>query len=70
MRNDKNKVLVYIQLVDMSKENITVVKDTGADIIHVAEAFKTVTAYVAPAKLMALAELAVVEYIQEELMPE
>ncbi len=69
MRNEAGDVLVYIRMADTSSDNQQLLTEAGAEIINVAEDYSTVTAYVNPQNLSALADLEVVESIREEVTP-
>ena len=68
-RNDKGEVLVTVRMSDTSDANRAALQSAGATIVNVATAFHTITAYVRPDQLAALAALPTVEHIQEELSP-
>lgn len=68
-RNDKGEVLVTVRMSDTSEANRAALQAAGATIINVATAFRTVTTYVRPDQLAALAALPAVEHLQEELRP-
>lgn len=69
MRNENGDVLVVIRLADTSEATLAEVETLVASMENVAEEFNTVTAYINPAQLAALAALESVESIQEELSP-
>jgi uncharacterized repeat protein (TIGR01451 family) len=69
LQNEQGDLLVYMRLSDTSERSLQALTDAGATIVHLAEAYQTVTAYVPAARLPALADLEVVENIREELRP-
>jgi hypothetical protein len=69
LRNAQGDLLVYIRLTQISGASLKQLEEAGAVLVHVAAEQRTVTAYVAPAKLRALAEVAAVESVREELRP-
>jgi hypothetical protein len=69
LRNENGELLVYIRLVDTSESSLEMLAETGVTIVHVAEAYRTVTVYISTTQLSALAALDIVESVQEELSP-
>ena len=67
--NDQDQALVYIRVAETSDANLQALTGAGADITHVSDAYKTVTAYVAPSKLDAVSSLAFVRNISEATKP-
>ena len=68
-RNDAGELLVTVRMSDTSDANRAALEAAGATIVNVAEAFRTVTAYVRADRLAALEALPAVERVQEELRP-
>lgn len=69
VRNDKGEILVAVRASDVAQTSLDALAAAGFTSTNVAESFKTVTGYVAPSQLTALAALPIVENIQEELAP-
>ncbi len=69
VRNDKGEVLVAVRASDVAQTTLDALAAAGLTSTNVADSFKTVTGYVAPSQLSALAALPVVENVQEELAP-
>jgi hypothetical protein len=69
MKNENGELLVYIRLTDTSEANLAALAKVGAMVTHVAEAYRTVTAYIRPTQLSALAKMDIVESVQEGLRP-
>ena len=69
MKNENGELLVYIRLTDTSEANLAALAKVGAMVTHVAEAYRTVTAYIRPTQLSALAKMDIVESVQEALRP-
>ena len=67
--SDTDAVLADIRVLDISDTTLAALRAGGAEIVHVAPAYRTVTAFVQPNQLMALAALSAVENIHEELQP-
>jgi hypothetical protein len=69
IRSSEGEILVYIRLREVSATSLQALRDAGVQVTHVAEAYRTVTAYVHPGSLGALATLGDVENAQEALAP-
>jgi hypothetical protein len=69
MKNENGELLVYIRLTDTSEVNLAALAKVGATVTHVAEAYRTITAYIHPTQLSALANMDIVESVQEALTP-
>ncbi|MBI1878921.1 MAG: hypothetical protein HYR94_12010, partial [Chloroflexi bacterium] len=69
LRNEHGELLVYIRLTDVSAPHVQTLKDTGANIVHIAEEYKIITAYIRIDRLLSVAGLAAVQSVQEELKP-
>ena len=67
--NDQDQALVYIRVAETSDSNLQALTGAGADITHVSDAYRTVTAYVAPSKLKDVSSLAFVQNISEATKP-
>lgn len=67
--NEHDQLLVYIWLRSTAPADLAALTETGAVITHVADSYRTVTAYINPAQLNRLAELDIIESIQEVLSP-
>lgn len=70
LRRDKEgRILVSMRMSGLAQEQLQELREAGAVIVNVAEPYRTVTAFVQPSDLTALASLAVIESIKEELAP-
>ncbi|MBI1878922.1 MAG: hypothetical protein HYR94_12015 [Chloroflexi bacterium] len=69
LRNEQGELLVYIRLTDTSEVNLVALTEVGATVTHVAEAYRTVTAYISATQLSVLAKVNIVESVQEALSP-
>jgi len=67
--NDRNQILVYIRVAATSQASLQALQTAGASIIHVAEAYRTVTAFVDASKLQALSSLNCVIRIDDVVKP-
>jgi hypothetical protein len=70
LRNEDGEILVYIRLADVSATNLQALTDAGAKIVHTAEAYRTVTAYISFDRLVSVTSVAAVESVHEELTPQ
>jgi len=68
-RDAEGRILVSIRSTDLSANGLQVLRDAGATIVNVAEAYQQVTAFVAVADLVTFGNLAIVSNVQEELAP-
>lgn len=69
IRNQQGEVLVYIRPANIPGTSIDNLNDVGATITHKAEGYGIVTAFIAPNRLTDLAQLDVVQSVQEVLSP-
>jgi hypothetical protein len=69
LKNEAGEVLVYIRLTDTSAANLEALAKAGANIVHVAEAYRTVTAFMEVGQLTGVVELAFVESLLEVETP-
>ena len=70
LRRDKEgRILVSIRMSGLAQEQLQELRDAGAVIVNVSEAYRTVTAFMQPPDLTRLASLAAIESIKEELAP-
>lgn len=67
MRNEQGQVLVAVRVSDASVATEDVLRAAGATIVNSAPEFRTITLYISPEQLSALAALPGVENIREEL---
>jgi len=70
IKDEDGEVLVYIRINDVSAANLQAITDAGADIVHVAEEYRTITAYVGFDRLTIVAGVNAVEAVQEVLTPQ
>ncbi len=71
MRNNQGDILVNIRLDALSQDNLKTLKSLSSlSIVHTAEEFRTVTAYISTTQLQNLALLNFVEAVEEELTPQ
>jgi hypothetical protein len=69
LRNEDGEILVYIRLTKVTTANLQALREAGAKIVHIAEAYRTITAYVGFDRLATVADVPAVESVQEELTP-
>jgi hypothetical protein len=69
VRDAQGRILVSIRTGDVSDSFQMALRDAGAVVTNVSERYQTVTAYVPPAQLEAIAALTAVQNVQEELAP-
>ncbi len=69
MRDAQGRLLVTIRMADLAPTQLQALRDAGAVITNVAEPYRTVTAFVAPGDLAAIANLTAVQSVLEELTP-
>ncbi len=69
IRDALGKLLVYIRIADLSDAQLQALGAAGAQIVHVAERYHTVTALVDAADLTSIAAVSTVQSVQEELTP-
>ena len=69
MRDEQGRLQVNIRMADTLETQLQALRAAGAVITNVSERYHTVTAFVAPADLSAIANLAAVESVEEELSP-
>ncbi len=69
MRDAQGRILVNIRVADVSSNTLQSLRDAGAAITFVAEAYRQVTAFVAVTDLPAIANLSNVENVEEQLSP-
>ena len=68
-RNAQGEILVVIRSNDTSAATIDMLRTAGATIVNVSGTYRTVTAYVRPDHLRAVAMVPAVENISEQLSP-
>ena len=68
-RDAQGRILVNIRSTDLSANGLQTLRDAGATIVDVAEAYQQVTAYVAVADIASIGNLQIVQNVQEELAP-
>ncbi|HNB52908.1 MAG TPA: hypothetical protein PK530_13245, partial [Anaerolineales bacterium] len=68
-KNEKGDYLVYIRLAEITPETLASLAATGVKIEDIAEAYRTITAWLKLDQLPALAALSTVENVEEELRP-
>ncbi|HEY6041683.1 MAG TPA: hypothetical protein VIX58_06095 [Anaerolineae bacterium] len=68
-RDREGRILVSIRMSGLAQEQLQELRDAGAVVVNVSEAYRTVTAFVQPPDLTRLASLAAIESIKEELAP-
>lgn len=69
IRNEFAELLVYVRTSDITPATLDALNDAGATIVHVAEEYQTITAYIAPQDLTVVAELDAVQSVKEEIQP-
>ena len=69
MHSASGQLLVYIRVSNVSSITLDALRSAGAEIVHVAQAYQTVTADVSPSNLQAVAALPAVRSIEEEFTP-
>jgi len=69
MRDADGRLLVDIRATDLSANGLQALRDAGAMITNVSERYQVVTAFVAATNLAAIADLPIVQNVQEELTP-
>ncbi len=69
IRDAQGRILVNIRSTDLSANGLQALRDAGANIVNVAEAYQQVTAFVAIADLAAIGNLPSVVNVQEQLAP-
>lgn len=69
LRGEAGEPLVYIRLSSVDDASVAALRDAGARVVHVANEYNTVTAYVAPERLTDVAAISNVQNIREELTP-
>lgn len=70
LRNEAGEILVYIRLNSVAAASLDALAKAGAKIVHIAAEYRTVTAYIGSERLLAVATVAGVESLQEELTPQ
>jgi len=70
MVNQAGQVMVYIRLSDLSFDNLNELMTRGAVLTHIAEAYKTVTAFVSPDRLESIRGIPGVLNVQEATKPQ
>lgn len=68
-KNEAGEVLVYIRLRRVSAANLDALTKEGVKIVHIAEPYRTVTAFIGVSRLTGVAEMAAVESVLEVLTP-
>jgi hypothetical protein len=68
-RDAQGRILVSIRSTDLSANGLQTLRDAGAVVVNVAEAYQQVTAFVAAADLGTIGNLPMVLNVQEELAP-
>jgi len=69
MHDADGRLLVDIRTADLSANGLQALRDAGATITNVSERYQVVTAFVAASDLTAIADLPMVQNVQEELAP-
>ncbi|HXW00713.1 MAG TPA: hypothetical protein VEC93_20010, partial [Anaerolineae bacterium] len=69
MKNENGELLVYIRLTEISAANLQALTDAGAKIVHIAEEYRIISAYVGFDRLISVASLSTVESVHEEYSP-
>jgi hypothetical protein len=69
MRDADGRLLVDIRTADLSANGLQALRNAGAVITNVSERYQVVTALVAVTDLTAIANLPIVQNVQEELVP-
>ncbi len=69
MRDARGQLLVNIRMTDLSPAQLQVLRAAGAQIVHVSERYRVVTALVDAARLTNIADLQTVQSVMEELTP-
>ncbi len=69
MRDEQGRLLVNIRSTDLSANAVQSLRDAGAVVTNVSERYQTITAFVSPGDLAAIANLPMVQSVQEELTP-
>ena len=69
LKNDQGQLLVYLYTEDLSQANLDAIQNAGATIVHVSAEYHVVTVYVNAANLNALAGIAAITGMREELQP-
>ncbi len=69
LRSDGGQVLVYVRMASISEADLAALSRAGAQVVHVSQAYRVVTAYVYASALPALAALGAVVRVQEALAP-
>ena len=71
LRFDKQgRVQVSIRVKDVADSTLQTLKNAGVEVLHVSEQYLTISAYVAPLDLAAIAAIPQVIGIEEELAPQ
>jgi hypothetical protein len=63
------RILTYVRVTSTEQTTLNALRSGGAQIAHVAPAYQTVTAWVAPSDLLSIAGLPMVISVREELRP-
>lgn len=69
LRDSDGAILVYIRLASVDQQNLATLRAIGAEVVHVAPTYNTVTAYVQPEQLQAVAGVDAVQNVREEFVP-
>jgi hypothetical protein len=69
MRDSQGRLLVNIRTTDVTAAGLQALRDAGADVTNVSERDRVVTAFVPIAELEAVANVASVQSVREELAP-
>ncbi len=69
MRDARGQLLVEIRMTDLSPAQLQALRVAGAQIVHVSERYRVVTALVNAARLTNIADLQTVQNVMEELTP-
>ena len=69
LKNAQGQLLVYLYTDDLSQANLDAIQNAGATIVHVSAEYHVVTVYVNAANLNALAGIAAITGMREELQP-
>jgi hypothetical protein len=70
MRNSRGQLLVDIRMTDLAPAQLQALRAMGAQIVHVSDRYRVVTALADAADLTRIADLRSVQSVTEELAPE
>ena len=69
LRNEQGQLLVYVRMNDVSESQVQALRNAGAQIIHVSDRYRVVTAFVDAASLTSIASQPAVQSVEEGLTP-